>query len=49
MYIHLLPQLWIDQKLHVKWKYLLCFIVADTVFLLGGAHILPRLYETYYR
>ena len=24
-------------KLDFKWKYLLCFIIADTVFLLGGA------------
>ncbi len=39
MYIHVQPftTVWIDQKLDDKWKYLLCFIVADTAFLLGGA------------
>ena len=26
-------------KLDFKWKYLLCFIIADTAFLLGGAEM----------
>ncbi len=34
-----LLQQWIDHKLDVKWKYLLCVIFADTAFLRGGAEL----------
>ena len=27
-------------RLDFKWKYLLCFIIVDTAFLLGGADLL---------
>ena len=37
MYYNLLPQQWIDKKFDVEWKYLVCFIIADTAFLLGTA------------
>ena len=30
-------------KLDFKWKYLLCFIIAHTAFLLGGAVLSPQL------
>ncbi len=33
----LLAWKWIDEKFDVLWKYLLCFIVVHTAFLLCGA------------
>ncbi len=39
---NLLPWQWIDRKLHIEWKYLLCFIFADAAFLLGTAELLVR-------
>ncbi len=41
MYINLLPQQWIAQKFDDLWKYLLCFIIADTGVLLGGIRHAP--------
>ncbi len=37
--IYLLPWEWIDLKLDVKFKYLLCLIFAHTVFLLCTADL----------